>query len=147
MEKLLISSCLLGVASRYDGRSVEKLTAADLERLCERYALVPFCPEVYGGLTTPRLPSEIRDGGVFMVDGTDVTENYKRGAEEALRLCKKLGIGKAVLKEKSPSCGKGTVYDGTYSGTLTDGDGVTAALLSENGIEVFGESRLEELLK
>jgi uncharacterized protein YbbK (DUF523 family) len=82
-----------------------------------------------------------------MVDGTDVTENYKRGAEEALRLCKKLGIGKAVLKEKSPSCGKGTVYDGTYSGTLTDGDGVTAALLSENGIEVFGESRLEELLK
>ena len=147
MEKLLISSCLLGVASRYDGRSVEKLTAADLERLCERYALVPFCPEVYGGLTTPRLPSEIRDGGVFMVDGTDVTENYKRGAEEALRLCKKLGIGKAVLKEKSPSCGKGTVYDGPYSGTLTDGDGVTAALLSENGIEVFGESRLEELLK
>jgi uncharacterized protein YbbK (DUF523 family) len=147
MEKLLISACLLGVASRYDGRSVEKLTPADLDRLTERYALVPFCPEVYGGLTTPRLPSEIRDGGVFMVDGTDVTDNYNRGAEQTLRLCEKLGIKKALLKEKSPSCGKGEIYDGSYSGVLTEGDGVTAALLCANGIEVFGESRLDELMK
>lgn len=146
MEKLLISACLLGVASRYDARSVEKLSASDIARLSERYALVPFCPEIYGGLSTPRLPSEIRDGGVFMIDGTNVTENYLRGAGEALSLCRKLGIKKALLKEKSPSCGKGSVYDGTYSGTLREGNGVSAELLMENGIEVFGESEFETLL-
>ena len=147
MEKLLISACLLGVASRYDGRSIAKLSSDDVARLASRYQLVPFCPEIYGGLPTPRLPSEIRDGGVYMVDGTDVTENYRRGAAEALRICRVLGIEKALLKEKSPSCGKGKIYDGTYSGTLTDGDGVCSALLTENGICVLGESEFEELLK
>ena len=80
-------------------------------------------------------------------DGADVTEQYRRGAEEALRLCRMLGCGAAVLKERSPSCGRGEIYDGTFSGTLAAGDGVTAALLASHGVPVYGESRIEELLK
>ena len=79
--------------------------------------------------------------------GADVTEQYRRGAEETLKLCKLFGCQAAVLKERSPSCGRGEVYDGTFTGTLTAGDGVTAALLEEHGIPVYGESRIEELLK
>ena len=143
----MISACLLGSPSRYDGRSVTRLTEGDVAALSERYALVPFCPEIYGGLPTPRTPSEIRDGGVFMKDGKDVTENYKRGAEEALRLCSLLGIRRALLKEKSPSCGSGRVYDGSFTGTLTEGDGIAAGLLKANGILVYGEGSVGELLK
>ena len=144
MEKLLISSCLLGLACRYDGREGKKI---DLESLSDQYTIVPFCPEIYGGLPTPRVPSEIIDDKVMMKDGTDVTENYRKGATEALRLCRMLGIEKALLKEKSPSCGSGRVYDGSFSGTLIDGDGITAALLKANGITVYGESEIEKLLK
>ena len=144
MEKLLISSCLLGLACRYDGREGKKI---DLEALSDQYTIVPFCPEIYGGLPTPRVPSEIIDDKVMMKDGTDVTENYRKGATEALRLCRMLGIEKALLKEKSPSCGSGRVYDGSFSGTLIDGDGITAALLKANGITVYGESEIEKLLK
>lgn len=146
-EKLLISACLLGCASRYDGKAIMKISERELASLAERYELLPFCPEIYGGLPTPRVPSERRDGGVFMRDGTDVTENYNKGAREALRLCRLFGISRALLKEKSPSCGHGLIYDGSFSGTLTEGDGVTAALLTECGIEVLGESDIEKLLK
>lgn len=116
------------------------------EALAGRHDLVPVCPEQLGGLPTPRTPSERRGDRVVMNTGADVTEQYRRGAEAALRLCRLTGCEAAILKERSPSCGCGRIYDGTFTGTLTDGDGVTAALLKENGIKVYGESELEKLL-
>ena len=138
-EKILVSACLFGLSCRYDGKEKpdERVIA-----LKEKYELVPFCPEIYGGLETPRTPSERVDDKVIMKNGRDVTENYKRGAEGALYLCKTMGIKKAILKERSPSCGNGKIYDGSFSGTLKDGDGVTAELLKKNGIEVFCESEV-----
>ena len=147
MEKLLISACILGISSRYDGKSKKCISDSELEALCKKYEPVPFCPEIYGGLPTPRTPSERVGERVLMRDGTDVTHNYIKGAEEALFLCKTLGIKKALLKEKSPSCGKNGIYDGTFTATLTDGMGVTAELLAESGIAVFGESEIDKILK
>ena len=143
MEPILISACLLGAACRYDGGSNPVLS---VEALMGRCQLVPVCPEQLGGLPTPRNPSERRGDQVVMNDGRDVTAEYRRGAEETLRLGRLYGCTAAVLKERSPSCGCGRIYDGTFTGTLTDGDGVTAALLKENGIKVYGESELEKLL-
>ena len=140
--KILISACLLGSCCRYDGASKAHPLAA---ALAECQTLVPVCPEQLGGLPTPRPPAERRGNRVVTQSG-DVTEQYRRGAEEALRLARLYGCTAAVLKEKSPSCGSGRIYDGTFSGTLTDGDGVTAELLKENGIKVYGESELEKLL-
>lgn len=142
--KLLVSACLLGCRCRYDGASKRHPQAL---RLAERYILVPVCPEQLGGLPTPRPPAERRRERVLTGTGTDVTEQYRRGAEEALRLCRLLGCGAAVLKERSPSCGCGTIYDGTFSGTLTAGNGMTAALLIVHNIPVYGESRIGELLE
>ena len=141
--KLLISACLLGTCCRYDGASKAHPLAAALTK---RYSLVPVCPEQLGGLATPRPPAERRGERVVTRTG-DVTEQYRRGAEETLKLCRLLGCEAAVLKERSPSCGRGHVYDGTFSGTLTAGDGVTAELLAANGIPVYGESQIETLLK
>ncbi|MDY5613003.1 DUF523 domain-containing protein [Dysosmobacter sp.] len=142
--KILISACLLGTCCRYDGASKAHPKAA---ALAERHTLVPVCPEQLGGLATPRPPAERQEGRVVTKTGADVTEAYRRGAEETLRLCRLLGCEAAVLKERSPSCGHGEIYDGTHSGTLTAGDGVTAALLEANGIPVYGESQIERLLK
>ena len=141
--KILISACLLGACCRYDGASKAHPLAA---LLAERHTLVPVCPEQLGGLPTPRPPAERRGGRVVTQSG-DVTEQYLRGAEETLKLCKLLGCEAAVLKERCPSCGRGQVYDGTFSGTLTAGDGVTAELLAAHGIPVYGESQIEKLLK
>ena len=141
--KILISACLLGVCCRYDGASKPHPLAA---ALAERHTLVPVCPEQLGGLPTPRPPAEQRDGRVVTQSG-DVTEQYRRGAEETLKLCKLFGCEVAVLKERSPSCGHGQVYDGTFSGTLTAGDGVTAELLMTHSIPVYGESQIKALLK
>ena len=141
--KILISACLLGIPCRYDGKAKPQPWA---EALAARHDLVPVCPEQLGGLPTPRDPSERREGRVVMNTGADVTEQYRRGAEAALRLCRMLGCEAAILKERSPSCGHGTIYDGTFTGTLADGDGVTAELLLRNGIPVYGESQAAELL-
>ena len=142
--KILISACLLGVRCRYDGASKPHPLA---EELAKRHELIPVCPEQMGGLPTPRPPAERQGARVVSVEGVDVTEQYRRGAEEALRLCRLFGCEAAVLKERSPSCGRGAVYDGTFTGTLADGDGVTAQLLQEAGISVYGESQLEMLLE
>lgn len=142
--KILISACLLGVRCRYDGVSKSHPLA---EELAKRHTLIPVCPEQLGGLATPRPPAERQGERVVANSGADVTEQYRRGAEEALRLCRLFGCEAAVLKERSPSCGRGTVYDGTFTGTLTEGDGVTAELLQANGIPVYGESQMELLLK
>lgn len=141
--KLMISACLLGVCCRYDGGERGEPDAA---RLAQRHTLIPVCPEQLGGLPTPRPPAERQGDAVRTQAGADVTEEYTRGAREALRLYRMLGCEAAVLKERSPSCGCGKIYDGTFSGTVTDGDGVTAALFRENGIPVYGESQLRELL-
>lgn len=146
MEKMLISACLLGISSRYDGRSKTVIDGETMKRLSEKYELVPFCPEIYGGLPTPRVPSERVGDRVVMKDGTDVTENYAKGANEALLLCRLLGIKKALLKERSPSCGKNVIYDGSFTGVLTERDGVAAELLISEGIEVFTESDVAQLL-
>lgn len=143
MENILVSACLLGIGCRYDGK--HKADPAVL-KLAEKYNLIPVCPEIYGGLPTPRVPSERIGDRVMMKDGHDVTENYKRGANEALELCRIYGIKTAILKERSPSCGKGAIYDGTFSGTLTERDGVTAELLLSEGIRVLGESEINILL-
>lgn len=141
--KLLISACLLGLPCRYDGASKPQPWAAEL---AARHELVPVCPEQLGGLPTPRAPSERQGERVIMKTGADVTAQYRQGAEGALTLCRLLGCEGAVLKERSPSCGSGRIYDGTFSGTLMDGDGVTAALLKANGISVYGEGEVEKQL-
>ncbi|MBQ7874270.1 MAG: DUF523 domain-containing protein [Oscillospiraceae bacterium] len=143
MEKLLISACLLGVSCRYDGKSKP---VPEAEKLMEKYELIPVCAEIMGGLPTPRVPAEIVGEKVITREGRDVTAEYLRGAGEVLRLAKLFGCKKALLKEKSPSCGRGRIYNGKFDGTLTDGYGKTAALLVENGIEVFGESQINELM-
>lgn len=140
---ILISACLLGCACRYDGKS--KMHPA-IELLGAKHTLIPVCPEIYGGLPTPRPPSEIVGDRVQNSAGADVTDAYRRGADEALRLAELFGCKVAVLKAKSPSCGKGKVYDGTFSRTLTDGDGVTAALLQKHGIIVYTEDEITEIL-
>ena len=139
--KVLVSACLLGVACRYDGQSKAYPL---VDELCRRHEVIPVCPEQLGGLPTPRPPAE-RQGAFVRTRETDVTEQYRRGAEEALKLCKLFGCEAAVLKERSPSCGCGEIYDGTFTGTLRTGNGVTAELLLENGIPVFGESRIKEM--
>ena len=141
--KLLVSACLRGVCCRYDGDSKAH---PEMEKLARCHTLVPVCPEQLGGLPTPRPPAE-RRGDRVVTQHSDVTEQYRRGAEETLKLCKLFGCEAAVLKEHSPSCGRGTVYDGTFTRTLTAGDGVTSELLAANGIPVYGESQMEELLK
>ena len=146
MKTLLISRCLLGDACRYDGKS-KPLPAETLQALRSRYELIPVCPEVLGGLPTPRTPSERQGGRVVMKTGADVTAEYRRGAEAALRLAQENRVCAAVLKERSPSCGKGEIYDGTFTGTLKDGNGVTAEMLLENGFTVFGESEIAKLIK
>ena len=142
---LLISMCLLGEPCRYDGKSLP-MSGAVIERLKEKYILVPVCPEQEGGLPTPRIPAERKGEKVVRRDGVDVTAEYARGAETALSLCRKHNISIALMKAKSPSCGAGLIYDGSFSGTLTAGDGVTAALLSENGIKVYTENDINSLI-
>ena len=142
--KLLVSACLLGLPCRYDGASKGHPLLPDL---LERHTLVPVCPEQLGGLPTPRPPAERRGERVVTQCGTDVTVQYRRGAQEALTLCRMFHCDAALLKERSPSCGRGEIYDGTFSGALAPGDGITAELLVARGVAVYGESRLRELLE
>jgi uncharacterized protein YbbK (DUF523 family) len=138
---ILVSACLLGVRCRYDGAAKHD---ARIERLMEKHHVIPVCPEIYGGLSTPREPSERTGDKVMGKNGQDVTEAFQKGAEEALALVKLFHCRYAILKERSPSCGHGRIYDGTFSGTLVDGSGVTAELLEKNGVTVLGESQIEE---
>lgn len=146
MKALLISRCLLGDACRYDGKS-RPLPAETLRALRERYTLIPVCPEVLGGLPTPRTPSERQGSRVVMKTGADVTKEYRRGAEAALQIAREHDVCAALLKERSPSCGRGEIYDGTFTGTLTKGSGVTAEVLLEAGFTVIGESEIAKLIK
>ncbi len=144
---LLISACLLGEGCRYDGRSmVAVLPSHTLAALRKRFVLVPICPEVMGGLPVPRMPAERAGDRVIREDGTDVTDAYRRGAAAALVMARNYGTVGALLKAKSPSCGKGAVYDGTFTHTLCDGNGVCADALIKEGIPVFSEQDVDALL-
>ena len=140
-RRILVSACLLGLRCRYDGAGKECSAAAALAE--GGAVLIPVCPEQLGGLPTPRTPAEIqKDGRVVTADGRDVTEEYLRGAREAVRLAVKTGCTEAVLKARSPSCGCGEVYDGTFSGTLTKGWGCAARALTDAGLRVMTEEEL-----
>ena len=141
---MLVSACLLGVACRYDGAS--KACPA-LAKLMDRVTLIPVCPEQLGGLPTPRVPSERRGDRVMAADGTDVTQAFLRGAVETSRLAKSLGARLALLKARSPSCGLGEIYDGSFTGRCVPGAGVTAEALVDIGIEVFNETEIDALIR
>lgn len=145
MKYILVSACLLGARCRYDG--AEKADDRVL-KLLERgdLVLIPMCPEQLGGMGTPREASERRGKGVYNKKGEDVTSYYEEGARQALKLAELYHCDTAILKERSPSCGWGMIYDGSFTGTLTEGAGVTAELLKAHGIRVAGESMLEEVL-
>ncbi|MBQ2960430.1 MAG: DUF523 domain-containing protein [Oscillospiraceae bacterium] len=138
MENLLISACLLGFECKYSGGS-NKLSDERIAALKKEYRLIPVCPETAGGLPVPRDPSERLGDKVVSSKGKDVTAEFTKGAETALYLAKRYGCRKALLKRNSPSCGGEFIYDGSFSGKIIPGQGVTAELLRLEGIEIFGE--------
>lgn len=138
-QRVLVSACLLGLHCRYNCQGVMD---ADVKALMDTAELIPVCPEILGGLATPRPPAERLGDRVVTVDGCDVTAQYQKGAEETLHLAKLFGCSCAVLKERSPSCGSGRIYDGSHTKTMTDGNGMTAEYLLKAGICVFGESEI-----
>ena len=141
--KLLVSACLLGENCKYSGGNNRNEQVQALERY---FQLIPVCPECFGGLPIPREPSEIRDGCVVSKSGADVTAAFADGAEKALYIAEEENCGLALLKERSPSCGSRFVYDGTFTGTVVPGQGVTAALLAGRGVELFSEETIARLL-
>ncbi len=143
METIIVSACLLGCACRYDGRGNYHEGIAQLRT---KYNVVIVCPEVDGGLSIPRIANEIVGDRVINKIGEDKTENFEKGAQIALAQAQKHGAKIAILKAKSPSCGSGKIYDGTFSGTLIDGDGYTTRLLKKHGIKVYNETNFQELL-
>lgn len=131
----IVSACLAGVNCRYDGKSCENSEIIDLIRKGEA---IPVCPEQLGGLPTPRPPAEIQTetNKIINIEGSDVTQNYNQGAVEALKIAKLMDCKKAILKSNSPMCGCGKIYDGTFSGNFTKGDGVFTKLLKLNNIQI-----------
>ena len=135
----LCSACLLGINCRYDGKIIPN---NEVIKLAKREILIPVCPEQLGGLSTPREPSEQKGEKVITILGVDVTGHFIKGAEQVLTLAQIYGIKEAILKQESPSCGCGRIYDGTFSNRLIQGDGVTTILLKKNKIKVITEQDL-----
>ncbi|MBB2913102.1 uncharacterized protein YbbK (DUF523 family) [Streptosporangium becharense] len=154
MERILVSACLMGRKVRYDGAAKTSGDAL-LAAWREEGRLIPFCPEVEGGLPVPRPAAEIENGAggaavlagaarVLTTEGSDVTGAFLAGAQAALAVARSFDVKVAILKEGSPSCGSLTVYDGTFHGNRMPGRGVTSALLELHGVAVFGEDRIAE---
>lgn len=143
-EKVLISACLAGINCKFNGEN-NLLDSDVLDEISKKYHLLFVCPEVFGGLSTPREPAEMKGGLVVTKTAKDVSENFKFGAEICLKIAKLNGCKKAILKARSPSCGSGQIYDGSFSKKLILGDGVAAKLLKENGILVFSEDEIGRL--
>ena len=141
--KIIVSACLLGDNVKYDGTNNKN---DDLIYFLKDYEVIKVCPEVMGGLPIPRISAEIKNKHVINKDGIDVTNEYNMGAEKVLKIAKENNIKIAILKKNSPSCGSNKIYDGTFSHTLIDGDGITTRLLKENGIEVFNEDNYLNIL-
>lgn len=129
----IVSACLAGFHCRFDCASKER---SDIKRMVENGEAIPVCPEQMGGLSTPREPSEIMGDKVLTKSGRDVTREFELGANEALKMALLVNTEEAYLKSKSPSCGLGIIYDGTFSGNLIPGDGLFTKLLKERGIKV-----------
>ena len=154
MEKVLVSSCLVGNKVRYNA-SCLSVSESDLNWLQSSVELVIFCPEISSGLPIPRAPAEIIAGkGIDVLlgssivvgnDGIDVTEQFVAGAQNTLKLCQQQQIKYAILAEGSPSCGSSKIYDGTFNGIKIDGSGVTTALLESEGIKVFSQHTIASL--
>ncbi|MDU3687924.1 MAG: DUF523 domain-containing protein [Anaerococcus hydrogenalis] len=138
---VLISRCLLGINCRYDEKNNK------IKNLREKFPKINFidvCPEVDSGMKTPRKPCEIKNSKVINIDGEDFTKEFKKGSQIALDLCKKYNINIALLKAKSPSCGKDYIYDGNFNKNLINGDGITCQVLKKNGIIIFSEKEIED---
>jgi len=144
MKKILISACLVGDKCRYDGKGCYNPL---VKQLLEKYELVPFCPEMEGGLKAPRLKSERRDDKVLNEKKIDVTKKFTDGADKALNLCKYLNIKTAILKEESPSCGVHIIYNGLFQNRKVPGMGITTELLKKHGIEVIADNEIEHYLE
>ena len=140
MSKYLVSACLLGHDCKYNGGNNDN---AAVRAFLRDKNYVVFCPERASGLPAPRLPSEIRGQRVYSKAGDDVTAEFRLGAEKALAFCRKNGVTHAILKARSPSCGVHAVYDGTFTGQVVPGMGVTAQLLAENGVVLMDEEDIE----
>lgn len=148
-EKLLISSCLLGELVKYNG-SHNKLNKEIIKKIKNYFELYPFCPEVEGGLPTPRVPCEIISNNPLKVinkETIDKTAEFVIGAQKAINLCKKKDIKIALLKSNSPSCSNQYVYDGTFSNTKTEGFGITVSYLLSENIKIYNENQLELLFR
>jgi len=135
----IVSACLAGIKCRWDGEAKPCQKIIELVEQCEA---IPICPAQLGGLTVPRTPAEKKGDKVFTKDEKDVTAQFQKGAEEVLRIAKLANCREAILKSKSPSCGSGKIFDGTFSGKLVNGDGVTAELLKKNNIKVITEEEI-----
>lgn len=144
MAKIIVSGCLFGNDCRYKG---DNCKCDELLALAKDHTLIPVCPEQMGGLSTPRNPAEIVGDKVISNQGKDVTEEYTKGADTALYIAKLNNADVAVLKANSPSCGKGIIYDGTFTGNKTKGNGVTVTKFLAEGITVFTENEIEDLKK
>ena len=142
---ILVSACLAGINCKYNGKNNYNEKIFDLVKKGEA---IPICPEILGGLTTPRNPSEIKiiNGKRKVINslGIDVTKEYEKGAQEVLNFAKKLNVDKVILKDRSPACGYKKIYDGNFNGTLVDGNGILTDLLLKNNIEVIS---FEEYMK
>lgn len=144
MAKIIVSGCLMGCDCRYKG---DNCKCDELLALAENHTLIPVCPEQFGGLATPRDPAEIVGDKVISNQGKDVTYEYTKGAETALHIAKVNNANVAVLKANSPSCGKGIIYDGTFTGNKREGNGIAAEMFLNAGYSVFTENEIQELLK
>ena len=142
MKRILVSACLLGAACKYSGGDNYCSAVA---ALVTDHQLVPVCPEQLGGLPTPRTPAERQGDRVMTKNGQDVTAAYLRGAQETLKLAKRFGCDTAILKARSPSCGAQGIYDGSFTGTVVPGTGVTAELLRGAGLQILTEDELDQL--
>jgi uncharacterized protein YbbK (DUF523 family) len=136
---IIVSACLAGIKCRYDGKDNSNEKVIDLVK---QGLAIPICPEQLGGLPTPRIPAEICKKQVLSKDGIDLTHNFDKGADETMRIAKLINCKKAILKQRSPSCGFGKIYDGTFSGEVITGNGITAILFRENGIKILTEEDL-----
>ena len=146
--KILISACLLGKNCKYNGgNNADAISVGELAKLGQIYELIAVCPESMGGLTTPREPAEIYANGrvITKFSGRDVTAEFILGAQICADIARENDCKIAVLKERSPSCGSGWIYDGSFTARIVSGDGITAAALKKLGVRVVGESALAEL--
>lgn len=144
METIIVSACLLGENTKYNGGNNYD---PRVEKLKEKYNIVPICPESFGGLKSPRHPSEIVGSSVMSKSGKDVTREFNEGAHKVINIVNFLHIKKALLMERSPSCGVNKIYNGKFNGTLIPGQGYTARLLKEKGVELYTLDNIDELLK